>query len=512
MIPIVADASVGIEVYPVRATEVDDPYYRVTVSGVDVPVLKFAAIHYAHFSMGASAVLEVSVPEEISYHSLSPKRDGIPMDIRGNCARFMLESPRYLVLTLNGYGKLFLLADPAESDIPDLSKPDVVSIADYGIDGNGSRLETEKIQHAINDASAQSRTLYFPPGLYYTGTLNIPSHSKIYHAGGATIEGSLSSDDYPSDPGYEEQFTRLPKDQWSSNGEHLSHSRLLFINKAVDVRIWGRGTIDGNGLAVRKQGKPANLLRIQESKNVVIEGIILRDAAAWNTHILYSDNVQIRNVKIINNQTVRNTDGVNPDASTNITITDNFMYCGDDNVAVKSTNNNNLLQDCRDITVSNNVLLTKKSALKIGTETKANEFANIRFAGNDIVEADRGFSLYCMDGATLRNVTFENNWIESFIFNNHRKAMHFRIKNRTGKGRILGVQITDCAFLVDPPNGSVFSGYDASHMISNITFTNLRIGDRFIGSMAESGINADDFVEDITFWLNSDTSKNTLPK
>lgn len=78
----------------------------------------------------------------------------------------------------------------------------------------------------------------------------------------------------------------------------MTFSRLILVDSAENVSIRGRGIIDGSGAVLRAQGKPANLLRIRNSRNVVIEGVLLRDPAAWNTHIHYSDGVTIRDVKL----------------------------------------------------------------------------------------------------------------------------------------------------------------------------------------------------------------------
>lgn len=141
------------------------------------------------------------------------------------------------------------------------------------------------------------------------------------------------------------------KEHYTDNGEWMTFSRLILVDSAENVSIRGRGIIDGSGATLRAQGKPANLIRIRNSRNVSIEGVLLRDPAAWNTHIHYSDGVTIRDVKLINDATVPNTDGFDPDASANVMIDHCFAYCSDDNVAIKTTNNLGLNKDLRNIVV-----------------------------------------------------------------------------------------------------------------------------------------------------------------
>ena len=148
---------------------------------------------------------------------------------------------------------------------------------------------------------------------------------------------------------------------------------------------------------------------------------------------------------MINDRSVANTDGFDPDASKNVLIDHCFAYCSDDNIAIKTTNNGGLLQNCESITVSNCVFLTKKSSLKVGTETKGAIMQNILFQNNHVVEADRGMALYCSDGALFQDIRFIGNYFEKGFADSQKKAIHFQIKNRSGAGQIRNVLIKDCS-------------------------------------------------------------------
>jgi polygalacturonase len=272
------------------------------------------------------------------------------------------------------------------------------------------------------------------------------------------------------------------------------------VDNAENVKVLGRGVIDGDGKNIRDQGKPANLIRIRNSKNVLFEGLILRDPAAWNTHILYSENVTFRNIKMINDRTVKNTDGINPDASKHVIIDDCFLYCSDDNIAVKTSRNSGLLQNAEDILVKNCVFLTKKSAMKLGTETFAEYQRNITFENNEVVEADRAMSLYCMDGAKFEDIRWINCCVESFFLDNQQKIMHFRVRDRNGEsaGHIKNVLIKDCRFEKRSPEDPLFTGWNEDHQISDVHFENLVIDDKPCKSIEDIGLKTNEFVTNVT--------------
>jgi hypothetical protein len=53
-----------------------------------------------------------------------------------------------------------------------------------------------------------------------------------------------------------------------------------------------------------------------------------------------------------------------------------------------------------------------KTSLKIGTETQAHRIHDILFEDNDVLFADRAFSIYIRDGAVVEDITYRNNRVE----------------------------------------------------------------------------------------------------
>ena len=270
----------------------------------------------------------------------------------------------------------------------------------YKVDNTGTKNETEKIQHALNENSGSGKVLYFPDGVYKSFMLQIKSNSKIHLTKNSRIIADASNLD-----------SYMAKDGVGIN-------RFILIEDAHNIHITGLGAFDGSGseiLGVNDPGlvkKPdgMRLLFMLNSKNISFDGILLKDAARWNTHFMGCEDITFRNCKmmnnLVNNENFGNLDGWDPDASKRVLIENCFSWASDDNVAIKCTGYGNLgiYNDVEDITVRGCVFLTKKSALKIGTETRCINMKRIVFEDNDIIEADRVMGINVRDRATVDGV------------------------------------------------------------------------------------------------------------
>ena len=115
-----------------------------------------------------------------------------------------------------------------------------------------------------------------------------------------------------------------------------------------------------------------------------------------------SDRVTYRNVKIVADRSVVNTDGFNPDSSQDVLVDGCFLLCGDDTIAIKSSGASNLLRNVERITVRNSQFITTTSAMKMGTESFADYHRDITFENNDVILADRAINLSCTDERNTR--------------------------------------------------------------------------------------------------------------
>ena len=167
---------------------------------------QFNWMDYASFSMTGKVHVEITnlVSERnLITCSVRPMAYGIHPQISGNKTSFDLDQPRYLVVFLNDEPMfhstgLMLFAEPPEKNPPKLGDPNVVNIMDYKVDNTGKTVETVNINKAIGDVSARpgGGVLFFPRGIYKSGTVYMKSNVKLYIDADAVLLGSTKKTDY----------------------------------------------------------------------------------------------------------------------------------------------------------------------------------------------------------------------------------------------------------------------------------------------------------------------------
>jgi polygalacturonase len=157
---------------------------------------------------------------------------------------------------------------------------------------------------------------------------------------------------------------------------------LVSATNATNVAITGEGVIDGNGetwwqmaRAIRDAGilgtghpRP-KLIIFDHCKHVRVEGVTIQNSPMWQLVPYYSDDVIIRNIKILAPARSPNTDAIDPFSSSHVVIDHVTADVGDDDVAIKSGPINSPGPDdpSRDITITDCTFL-HGHGLSIGSE------------------------------------------------------------------------------------------------------------------------------------------------
>ncbi len=489
--------------YPrVPGDEVNPDYISVRVNGVEVPTVGTAMkVGYAHFAFTGRAQVEIETREPIEKFDLSPHRLGLAATAQGNVLSFELSAPRKLHLRVNGLSRFFLFAEAPEDNAPAVGQPGVFSLAEFGGVSDPERTQTATLQAAI-DAVAQRRgVLIVPPGIYRSGRLLLRSGLSLYLAPGAVIKGTGKLEDYP----------RTDR-----------NTQQLHVGAAENVRIFGRGVIDGQGMTLRRDAgntmaSRAKLITTFQSRNFSIDGVILREAAVWCVHAIESSDLRFSNVKIVSLTRAEfdgdtaggwigsNTDGFDPDNSSRVSIENCFISCDDDAIAVKLRNGTR--RDMEDIVFRGNVVWTMCSALKIGTEIHERTLRNVVFEENDVVNADVGIAVWCWRGGTVEGATWRNNHFEAIGVvpkdSPHKKETNLRLTirnvNGDGAGQIRNLLIVDNTFERFSPNDAMLQGFDDEHLIDGVVFENLVIAGKKRTSDEDARMTVGRFTKNVVF-------------
>src|SRR5690606_25861455 len=201
----------------------------------------------------------------------------------------------------------------------------------------------------------------------------------------------------------------------------------------------------------------------------------IENSPAWTIHPIDCDRVIITGISILNGiyeEDGPNTDGINPDGCSRVIISDCFIQCGDDCVVLKITDRSKT-KVCRDVVVSNCVMITTETAMKIGTETHG-EFRNVTYSNCTIHDSGGGFALIMRDGGLIDGVTVNNLTIDStrtthgqgiFLWN-HRRT------DSTPWGNIRNVILSNITMNC---GGSIFISGNSEAWIKGVTIENVRI-------------------------------------
>jgi polygalacturonase len=315
-----------------------------------------------------------------------------------------LDQPRYLVLFFNDEPAfnntgLMLFAEPPEKNPPKLGDPSVVNIQDYKVDNTGKTLETANINRAISDVSARpgGGVLFFPAGVYLTGTVLVKSNVTLYVDVGAVIRGSRKNADYTS----------------ASSAGGGRQSRAFFIfNNVQNAGLRGRGAIDmegypwlwhdfqpdtGEGRARDAGGKVndphGSGVRgyvVNNCRNISFQDLLLLRSAYWTVTVSGSENFSTRNIKIINRKQQYHDDAYDfTSGSRHILIENGFAMTMDDAFALYGGGGRGI----EDLVVRGFVNYTYTSALAVGYGV-APAVKRVRFEDVHFVSTHNKFAIW----------------------------------------------------------------------------------------------------------------------
>ena len=238
------------------------------------------------------------------------------------------------------------------------------TISEFGAVADGATDATGAIETAIETChAAGGGRVVVPAGEFLTGPVRLLSNVDLHLAAGATLR-------FSTDPA---RYLPVVLTRWEGV-ELMNYVPLVYAFEEQNVAVTGSGTLDGQADATHwwpwkaktgpesqkpdrdrlfrqaEEGIPAAqrvygaghylrppLLQVYRCRNVLIEGVTIRSSPFWVIHPVLSSNVTVRGVSIFS--LGPNSDGCDPESSTDVLIEDTLFDTGDDCIAIKSGRN-----------------------------------------------------------------------------------------------------------------------------------------------------------------------------
>ncbi len=272
-------------------------------------------------------------------------------------------------------------------------------ITDCGAIGNGQTDCTDAFKEAIETChAAGGGRVVVPEGIYLTGAIHLKSNVNLHLRKNAIIRFSQETKKY------------LPVVYTRFEGvECRNYSPFVYAYEQENIAVTGEGTLDGRAMTSVwwawkgpwddsentptgwDQGKPdqrADVAKLQKMandtlpvqdrifgegsylrpnfiqpyrcKNVLIEGVTIKNSPMWVIHPVLCSNVTIK--RVIIESLGPNNDGCNPESCTDVFIKDCYFNTGDDCIAIKSGRN----ADGRRVNVASENIVIQGCQMKNG--------------------------------------------------------------------------------------------------------------------------------------------------
>lgn len=285
-----------------------------------------------------------------------------------------------------------------------LTQPLEDNEADKAREAELARANTEALKAAFEKVSAYEKDgkkggrVVIHEGYFYTGAIHLESNINLHLEAGASVmfttdtsqygnvltrwEGIICYNYSPFIYAYEKENIAitgkgtfygqattdkywLPWKNGSVNKEECQKNAKDTLRRMGQEQVPVEERVFGEGSYLRP-----SFVQPYECKNVLIEGVTIKDAPFWMVHPVFCENVTIRDVTV--NSFGYNNDGINPDSCRYVLIENCTLHTGDDAIAIKSGLNKDgqtVARPSEYIVARNNTYLTGKgSATTVGSD------------------------------------------------------------------------------------------------------------------------------------------------
>jgi len=255
----------------------------------------------------------------------------------------------------------------------------VFDITKYGAKQGKSNDSSTAIRKAMEAcAAAGGGRVVVPAGDFVTGAVHLKSKVNLHLEAGATLFFSTDPKQYPI------VHTRF------EGTEVMNYSPFIYCWEQTDIALTGPGMLDGQAdqdhwwnwtrqaaraelVSMADKDVPVeqrvfgegkflrpNFFQPYRSKNILVEGVSIRNSPMWELNPVLCQNITVRGVKISSHGP--NNDGCDPESSKDVLVEQCVFDTGDDCIAIKSGRN----RDGRRIHVPAENIIVRDCTMKDG--------------------------------------------------------------------------------------------------------------------------------------------------
>ncbi|HBH49702.1 MAG TPA: hypothetical protein DDX98_13745 [Bacteroidales bacterium] len=431
-----------IVIYPTAPGLTESPDFKVEVNDSLIFTDKSGAggiedMSITSFACEGPQAIKVIANSDITDYIIRPKSKGIKANVKGNELSFKIDGPQKLYIEINELPHLAIFADPLE-----VNKPQ----------------------------KGQSGLIYYEPGFYNLGEIELESNQTIFIAPGAYVKAHVKG------------------------------------NNLENVTITGRGILHGT-------------IQVDNTKNLLVEGIYMRhNEKGWTNTLTNCHNSTYRNVKVFAYKTIWSTDGINPVSCINFLIDDCFTRTRDDCISIKSLDKEHITDS---ITVQNSIMVgwSHADGVTLGfnidglMQNVLVKNCDILYArGNGHTGGHSAFSIVCDNTGDVRNIRFEDIRVEEMIEIKNLELIVTegqRYGTNNPPGRIEGVYLKNIRW-ENPDKPIVIAGLPwGDHIVEDVTFDSCYVGERLLTNLSDADFQVE-YVRDIKFIPSTERTKKII--
>lgn len=280
-------------------------------------------------------------------------------------------------------------------------------ITDFGAIADGS-IVTSNIQLAIDTTSQRGGgRVVVPPGTFITGAIYLKNNIELHLKAGSILKFTGNQEDYT-----------IVDSRWEGVDRKV-YASCIYAENAINIAVTGLGTLDGNGEKWWfKKFEPEGpllyprpkLISFDNCRHIVLQDFSCVNSPSWTINPIRCYNVSCFNINIKNPTFSPNTDGINPESSKNVRISNCNIDVGDDCIAIKAgTEDTTNRVSCENITIDNCTMVHGHGGIVLGSEMSG-DIRNVTISNCIFQDTDRGIRVKSRRGrgGTVEDIRVNN--------------------------------------------------------------------------------------------------------